>query len=81
MMADRPFGFPPVKKHAPSRKQSSFDEFDATELYCPQCRQAVPVRKSLLLILPEGDKYEYRCAQCGSVVGDKMDKSGQFYSV
>lgn len=80
-MADRPFGFPSAKKRSPAREQSSFDQFDATELYCTQCRQANPVRKSLLLILPEGDKYEYRCAHCGSVVGDKMDKSGQFYNV
>jgi hypothetical protein len=78
-MTDRPFGFPPVKRRAPSRQQSSFDEFDATELYCAQCRRAVPVRKSLLLVLPEGDKYEYRCAECGSTVGDKIDKHGQFY--
>jgi DNA-directed RNA polymerase subunit RPC12/RpoP len=78
-MADRPFGFPPVKNRVSPRQQSSFDEFDATELYCAQCGRAVPVRKSLLLVLPEGDKYEYRCAVCGSTVGDKIDKSGQFY--
>jgi hypothetical protein len=78
-MADRSFGFPPQKKRAHPRGQSSFDEFDATELYCAQCRRAVPVRKSLLLVLPEGDKYEYRCQVCGATVGDKIDKSGQFY--
>jgi hypothetical protein len=65
---------------APPR-QDSFDEFEATELYCPKCRQAVPVRKSLLLILPEGDKYEYRCQHCGGTVGDKIDRSGQFHGV
>jgi hypothetical protein len=41
---------------------------------------AVPVIKTLLLILPDGDKYEYRCRFCGSVVGDKMDRHGQYYS-
>ena len=35
----------------------------------------MPVRKRLLLVLPEGDKYEYLCARCGSSVGDKIDKS------
>lgn len=36
----------------------------------------MPVRKRLLLVLPEGDKYEYLCARCGTSVGDKIDKSG-----
>lgn len=63
--------------HRPGRK-SDFDQLEATELYCVECRQAVPVRKSLLLVLPEGDKYEYRCQYCGTTVGDKMDRNGKF---
>jgi len=35
----------------------------------------VPVRKRLLLILKEGDKYEYLCAFCSESVGTKMDKN------
>ena len=62
-------------------QQADFDQLEATELYCPKCRQAVPVRKSLLLILPDGDKYEYRCRFCGEKVGDKTDRSGQFYGI
>ncbi|MDI6789368.1 MAG: cytoplasmic protein [Thermodesulfobacteriota bacterium] len=54
---------------------SSFDQFEATALYCPKCKEAVPVRKRLLLVLPEGDKYEYLCAYCGTSVGDKTDKA------
>jgi len=27
-----------------------------------------------LLVLPEGDKYEYLCARCGTSVGDKIAK-------
>jgi DNA-directed RNA polymerase subunit RPC12/RpoP len=73
--------FGPVTPQRPVRKQAQFEQFEATELYCPKCRKAVPVRKFLLLILPEGDKYEYRCAYCGSKVGDKMDRSGQFYGI
>lgn len=60
------------------RKNVSYDQLEAMELYCPRCRQAVPVRKTLLLILPEGDKYEYCCRYCGSKVGDKIDRSGEF---
>ena len=52
-----------------------YREFDATELYCPKCRQAVPVRKRLLLILTEGEKYEYLCSYCSSSIGTKMDHS------
>lgn len=62
-----------------AEERADYDQFEATELYCPKCRCAVPVRKSLLLILPEGDKYEYRCQYCGTTVGDKIDRNGAFY--
>ena len=64
-----------------SEQKPDFDQLEAMELYCPECRQAVPVRKSLLLVLPQGDKYEYRCRHCGATVGDKIDHSGQFYGI
>jgi hypothetical protein len=62
-------------------RRASFEELEATELYCPRCHRAMPVRKFLLLILPDGDKYEYRCQGCGAVVGDKLDRAGQYYGV
>ena len=31
---------------------------DATALFCPICQTAMPVRKRLLLVLPEGDRLE-----------------------
>ena len=74
-----PFGYSSVDKKG--HDQSSYGEFEATELYCPKCGKAVPVIKYLLLILPEGDKYEYRCRFCGTAVGDKIDRHGQYYSV
>jgi hypothetical protein len=52
--------------------QEQYRDFDATELYCPQCRRAVRVRKRLLLVLTGGDKYEYTCVYCGTSVGDKV---------
>jgi hypothetical protein len=52
----------------------TYKDFDATELYCPACKQAVPVRKRLLLVLPDGDKYEYLCAYCAGSVGTKIDR-------
>jgi len=51
-----------------------YEQFEATSLYCPHCREAVRVRKKLLLILPEGDEYEYLCTRCGSSVGIKLEK-------
>ena len=69
------------EQHRASQQEEEFKDLEATELYCPQCRRAVPVRKFLLLVLPDGDKYEYRCQFCGAKVGGKTDRSGQFYGI
>ncbi len=53
-------------------QQSSFEELEASALFCPKCKEAVPVRKKLLLALPHGDKYDYLCVHCGSSVGTKV---------
>ncbi len=55
-------------------ERDAYGDFDATELYCNRCRQAVPVRKRLLLVLPEGDKFEYLCAYCSTSVGTKTER-------
>ncbi len=61
-----------------SRRQETenkqFENFNALELFCPKCGRSMPVRERLLLVLPEGDKYEYLCARCGTSVGDKIVK-------
>jgi uncharacterized protein YbaR (Trm112 family) len=80
-MKDDPLRFVPARRQHPVRQQEDFEEFEAMELYCPKCGRAVPVRKFLLLILPDGDRYEYRCQFCGTKVGNKIDRSGQFYGV
>ena len=51
----------------------SFDQLEASLLLCPRCREAVPVRKRLLLILPQGNKFDYICTRCASVCGDKIE--------
>ena len=56
-------------------QKPSFEQFEATSLYCSKCKAAVPVRKRLLLVLPEGEEYEYLCAYCSSSVGTKIDKN------
>lgn len=52
-----------------------FDQLEATVLFCPHCQQAVPVRKKLLLALPEGDKYDYICVYCGNSAGTKTEEN------
>ena len=55
--------------------KGTYKDFDATELYCPRCKRAVPVRKRLLLVLAGGDKYDYTCVYCGTSVGDKIESN------
>lgn len=57
---------------APPR-QPAFQRMEASLLACPKCKVAVPVRKRLLLILPEGNKYEYLCPQCSSTCGTTIE--------
>ncbi|MBW2598956.1 MAG: cytoplasmic protein [Deltaproteobacteria bacterium] len=55
--------------------ERTYDDFDATELYCPKCKRAVPVRKRLLLVLSGEDRYDYTCVYCGTSIGDKTTSS------
>ena len=48
-----------------------FEELQASVLFCARCQVAQPVRERLLLVLPEGELYEYLCAACGSSVGKR----------
>ena len=54
-----------------------YETFEASELFCAHCRQARPVRKHLLLVLPTGNKYDYRCAVWATSVGSKMDSDSK----
>jgi hypothetical protein len=56
------------------KKPKQFEEFEASMLFCPKCKEAVPVREKLLLVLPEGDKHDYLCTKCGSPIGSKVTK-------
>ena len=73
-MGSDPFSYFPGRSESLEEDGSAFREFDATELYCNHCRRPVPVRKRLLLVLPDGDKYEYLCAFCSGSVGTKIDR-------
>jgi hypothetical protein len=52
----------------------TFEQMEASLLFCPKCREATPVRKRLLIVLPEGDKFDYICTRCGSIAGDKIER-------
>jgi len=56
--------------------EKSFEQFNASLLYCPKCRKAMPVRERLLLVLPDGDLYDYTCEGCHSSVGSKTERAG-----
>jgi hypothetical protein len=69
-----------VGKLAPMEKRSQFDQFEVSELFCPRCRASRPVRRNLLLVLPTGNKYEYRCEVCGTAVGAKDDNDASEFA-
>jgi DNA-directed RNA polymerase subunit RPC12/RpoP len=48
-----------------------FGAFTASELYCPQCGSAQPVRERLLLVLPAGELHEFVCSRCSSSLGKR----------
>jgi hypothetical protein len=54
-----------------------YESLHAAELWCPTCRRATPARERLLLVLPTGNKYEYRCGVCGTSVGEKTDSEAE----
>ena len=51
--------------------KEQFGAFTASELYCPKCKAAQPVREKLLLILPTGELHEYLCVRCATSLGQR----------
>ncbi|MFH0953416.1 MAG: hypothetical protein V1873_03705 [Verrucomicrobiota bacterium] len=48
-----------------------FENLRASELFCPRCRTARPVRERLLLVLPRSELHDYRCTVCGDSLGSR----------
>jgi hypothetical protein len=73
----RPVGVKPMAvrprtaAHGQKNKRDTFSDFSATHLFCPKCKQAMPVREKLLLFLPTGNLYDYCCERCGTSVGTR----------
>ena len=64
-------GGPSHRRPAPDG--AGYGSLEASLLHCPTCRQAMPVRKRLLLVLSEGEKHEYVCGQCGTPCASKIE--------
>jgi hypothetical protein len=65
--------------HPPHRPAppEAYGSLEASLLFCPRCRQAMPVRKRLLLVLLDGEKHEYVCQQCGTPCASKLEPAGR----
>ena len=57
-----------MRQRAPRQQ---FESFSASELHCPRCRVARPVRERLLLVTPSGEIHDYRCTVCGESLGTR----------
>ena len=55
----------------PAASQSQFKTLRASSLYCPKCKNAMPVRERLLLVLPDKEVYDYLCTGCAESVGQR----------
>jgi hypothetical protein len=73
-MRRHPAQHPQRAGHPP--RPHAFRDLEASELFCPKCQGARPVRERLLLVLPDGDLHEYRCAVCATSLGTRLVKAG-----
>ena len=53
--------------------QRDFRDLQATQLYCPTCGGAMPVRKKLLLVLMDKEIHDFLCSGCGNSLGKKEE--------
>jgi hypothetical protein len=60
-----------MKQHGHPQRPHAFRDLEASELFCPKCRVSRPVRERLLLVLPDGELHEYRCAVCATSLGTR----------
>jgi hypothetical protein len=60
-----------MRRPMPTRPTGQFEEFQASVLFCNRCNVAQPVRERLLLVLPDGDLYEYLCSVCNTSLGKR----------
>ncbi|MBI3607410.1 MAG: cytoplasmic protein [Nitrospirae bacterium] len=71
----RPSGGGPTRPAQKAQPPQQSPRLQASLLYCPTCRQAMPTREHLLLVLADGALYDYRCARCGTSTGSRTEKA------
>lgn len=71
--------FSGLKGGRPSQppQNRNFDQLQASLLHCPKCKKAVQVRERLLLVLPDGQLFEYRCVYCATSIGERTEKNAK----
>ncbi|MCW5979259.1 MAG: hypothetical protein KIT09_14385 [Bryobacteraceae bacterium] len=57
----------------PTTSKRDFQSLEVNRIWCPRCRQAMPVRKHLLLVLLDKELYDYLCVGCGTSLGKKEE--------
>jgi uncharacterized protein YbaR (Trm112 family) len=60
--------------HKRTERPRARSGLEASQLYCPRCKSAMPVRERLLLVLPDGELHEYLCVRCGTSVGERTTR-------
>lgn len=60
-----------AQTHGRNQPPRDFEGLRATRLFCPRCQAAQPVRERLLLVLPDGDMFEYVCQVCWTQLGKR----------
>jgi len=63
------------------RMNRQFEDLRASELYCPRCKVARPVREKLLLVLPHAELHDYRCTTCNESLGSREVKAAPVAAV
>ncbi len=63
--------YPPFSARAAREPEEAFSNFSASELFCPKCKQSMPVREKTLLVLADGTLFDYTCARCGTTLGTR----------
>ena len=63
-----------LRRGADADEEGDFKEFTASELYCPKCRCAMPVRQKLLLVLSSGEMFDFVCVKCGTSLGTRKNE-------
>ena len=56
-----------------SPQRRDFEDLEVSQVYCQKCKQAMPVRKRLLLVLLDKETFDYVCTGCGSPIAKKEE--------